>query len=320
LKLKGRILYDTSDRHLLRCKITELQRIAPYMETIHPIRSFLELTKPRITLLVLVVAYCGMVMAPGGSPPLELTFFTLLALALASSSSSALNNFVDRHIDVVMERTAGRSLPTGRVKPNQALVMGIIFGACSIVLMAWKVNLLTAGLSAFALLFYVFIYTIWLKRHTEHCTVIGGIAGALPPVMGLTAVTGEIGLTALVMFAILFVWQPPHFWALAMIKKEEYRKAGIPMLPVVKGEGSTKRQMLFYTIVLFPTALTPWFFDISGTLYLILAILMNLIYLGWTIIYVKRPFNPDSSRKLFLFSILYIAVIFTALLLDRQIQ
>ena len=290
------------------------------MENVHPIRSFYELTKPRITLLVLVVAYCGMVMAPGGTPPLELTFFTLLALGLASSSSSVLNNYIDRHIDTVMERTAGRSLPTGRVAPRHALVLGIIFGACSVILMAWKVNLLTAGLSAFALLFYVFIYTIWLKRHTEHCTVIGGVAGALPPVMGLTAVTGELGLTALVMFAILFVWQPPHFWALAMIKKEEYRKAGIPMLPVVKGERATKNQMLFYTVVLFPTALTPWFLDISGTLFLSISIAMNLIYLGWTLVYVKRPFNPASSRKLFLFSILYISVIFTALLLDRTIQ
>jgi len=310
----------TRQHHLSHCKITELKTIPGPMEGTHPIRSFLELTKPRITLLVLVVAYCGMVMAPGGSPPLELTFFTLLALALASSSSSVLNNFVDRHIDVVMDRTAGRSLPTGRVQPRHALIFGIISGASAVILMAWKVNLLTAGLSAFALLFYVFIYTIWLKRHTEHCTVIGGIAGALPPVMGLTAVTGEIGLTALVMFAILFVWQPPHFWALAMIKKEEYRLAGIPMLPVVKGEGPTKRQMLYYTIVLFPTALTPWFFDISGQLYLALAIIMNIIYLGWTVVYVSRPFNPVSSRKLFFFSILYIAVIFTALLLDRQIQ
>lgn len=290
------------------------------MQGTNPILSFLELTKPRITLLVLVVAYCGMVMAPGGTPPLELTFFTLLALALASSSSSVLNNFIDRHIDHVMERTAKRSLPTGRVQPKHALIMGVIFGASAVILMAWKVNLLTAGLSGFALLFYVFIYTIWLKRQTEHCTVIGGIAGALPPVMGLTAVTGEIGLTALVMFAILFVWQPPHFWALAMIKKEEYRAAGIPMLPVVKGEGATKNQMLWYTVILFPTALTPWFFEISGTLYLVIATIMNLIYLGWTIVYVKQPFEPASSRKLFLFSILYISVIFTALLLDRTIQ
>jgi len=289
------------------------------MVNAHPIRSFYELTKPRITVLVLVVGYCGMVMAPGGAPPLELTFFTLLALALASSSSSVLNNYIDRHIDTVMDRTAQRSLPTGRVQPGQALVLGIVLGGSSVVLMATKVNLLTAGLSAFAILFYIFVYTIWLKRHSEHCTVVGGIAGALPPVMGLTAVTGEIGLTALVMFAILFVWQPPHFWALAMIKKEEYRLAGIPMLPVVKGEEATKRQMLIYTVVLFPTALAPWLLGISGSFYLSMAIVMNLIYLGWTLIYVNRPFNPQSSRKLFLFSILYIAVIFTALLLDRKI-
>lgn len=286
----------------------------------HLLQSYFQLTKPRITLLVLVVSYSGMYMAEGRAPDMALAFFTLLGLALASSSSSTLNNFIDRGIDDIMERTRNRSLPRGRVQPGIALVMGLMLGASSLVVLAWKVNLLTAGLSAFALLSYIFIYTLWLKRSSEHCTVVGGVAGALPPVMGLTAVTGSLNMTALVLFVILFIWQPPHFWALAMIKREEYRLAGIPMLPVVKGEAETKRQMLIYTVLLVPATLLPYLLNMCGEIYLSAAIVMNLIYLGWTLHYVRTSFDPVRSRQLFLFSILYISVIYGTMLFDSSIS
>jgi protoheme IX farnesyltransferase len=285
----------------------------------YPARELYQLTKPKITLLVLIVSYCGMYMAEGKTPDPVLAFFTLLGLGLASSSSSVLNNYIDRGIDNIMERTQKRGLPTGKVQPSHALALGLVTGLSSTAILAWQVNYLTASLSSFAILAYIFIYTIWLKRTSEHCTVIGGVAGALPPVMGLTAVTGEINAAAVIMFVILFLWQPPHFWALALIRAEEYRAAGIPMLPVVKGPEETKRQMLYYTIALAPTSLLPWFFNISGAFYLASAVLLSSIYLGWTILFIRAPFDPKASRKLFLFSILYISLIYSLMVINCHI-
>lgn len=247
---------------------------------------------------------------------MELIFFTLLGLALASSSSSSLNNYIDRGIDLIMDRTQKRALPQQRVNPRHALFMGIIMGLSSFVILFWKVNLLTASLSSFALCGYILIYTIWLKRTSEHCTVIGGVAGALPPVMGLTAVNNEIGLVAWVMFAILFIWQPPHFWALALMRADEYRRAGIPMLPVAKGPEETKKQMLIYTIILMPCSLMPWYFGMSGHIFLTIAIVLGIVYLGWTIHFIRSEFSPQASRKLFLFSIFYIAALYSAMIFD----
>jgi len=255
-------------------------------------------------------------MAQAKMPDFELVFFTLLGLALASSSSSSLNNYIDRGIDLIMDRTQKRALPQKRVIPKHALVMGVLMGLSSFVVLSWKVNLLTASLSSFALVAYILIYTIWLKRTSEHCTVIGGVAGALPPVMGLTAVNNEIGIVALVMFAILFLWQPPHFWALALMRADEYKRAGIPMLPVVKGPEVTKQQMLIYTLILVPCSLSPWYFGMSGTTFLIAAIVLGLVYLGWTIHFIRTEFTPQASRRLFLFSIFYIAALYSAMIFD----
>ena len=255
-------------------------------------------------------------MAQGRSPDVSLTIVTLIGVGLASGASSILNNYIDRGIDGIMERTQARSLPTGKVLPRQALGLGVLCGLTSFVLLAWKVNLLTAGLSTFALLAYIFIYTIWLKRTTEHNTVIGGAAGALPPVMGIAAVNNDIGVTAVVLFVVLFIWQPPHFWALALIRAEEYRAAGIPMLPVVRGQDYTKRQMLYYTIALVPASALPWLFNICGGIYLVGSLVLGFVYLGWTISFVRRPFNPIESRRLFLFSILYITAIYGLMFAD----
>jgi protoheme IX farnesyltransferase len=165
----------------------------------------------------------------------------------------------------------------------------------------------------------LFVYTIWLKRTTEHNTVIGGIAGALPPVMGIAAVNNDLGATALVLFVVLFIWQPPHFWALALIRAEEYRMAGIPMLPVVKGPENTKKQMLYYTVALVPASTLPWVFGICGDVYLWSTLALGAVYLGWTISFVRRPFNPIESRRLFLFSIFYITAVYSLMFVDCQI-
>jgi protoheme IX farnesyltransferase len=288
--------------------------------TLQQAHHYYQLAKPKILLLVLIVSYCGMYMAEGRAPDLDLALFTLIGLGFASIASSSLNNYVDRGIDGIMERTKERSLPKGLVAPHFALGLGIFCAIASIVILAWKVNLLTAGLNVLAIFTYIFIYTIWLKRTSEHCTVIGGIAGALPPVMGLTAVTGEINTAAWIMFIILFLWQPPHFWALALIRSDEYRLAGIPMLPVVKGPEVTKQQMLYYTIALAPASLLPWLYNICGLFYLVSAAILSSIYLVWTIIFIRAPFDPKAARKLFLYTILYITLIYTFMLLDCKVS
>lgn len=274
-----------------------------------------ELIKPKIALLVLVTTFSGMWLGHKGMPPLDLVLYTLIGIGLAGGSSSILNNYIDRFRDRLMDRTKDRALPSGKVKPAHALTLGLVMGIFSFVLLALKVNLITAFLALGSILYYVCIYTMWLKRTTTLCTVLGGVAGALPPVMGLTAV-GQFGAPAIILFTILFIWQPPHFWALALIKKEEYRKAGFPILPVVKGEQSTKLHMLIYTILLLPLSLLPYFFNMTGSFYLFSALVLGIIYLGWTVIFIYKPFSNDSARKLFYFSIFYLAALYTILFVD----
>lgn len=277
--------------------------------------ALFELTKPRILLLVLITAFSGMWIGAGGAPELGLTFFTLLGVGLAAASSSALNNYIDRERDKLMARTSRRALPSNRVKPIYALALGLTLAVLSFALLVWQVNLLTAAIALGTICFYVGVYTLWLKPTTPHCTVLGGIAGALPPVMGLAAV-GEMGWAAVILFSILFIWQPPHFWALALVRAEEYRKAGFKILPVVDGMEETKRQMLTYTIFLIPVSLAPYALNLAGPWYLATAIAMGSIYLVWTWRFVRGAFCPRSSRKLFFFSILYLTVVYTMLFVD----
>lgn len=279
------------------------------------IRSFAELTKPRIVLLVLVTAFSGMWLGAGGRPPFELMLFTMLGVGLAAASSSVLNNVIDRKRDRLMERTRQRALPSGRVKPEHALIFGLILGILSCGLLAWKVNLLVAQIALATILFYVLIYTLWLKPTTVHCTVLGGIAGALPPVMGFAAVE-QMGWAAVILFGILFVWQPPHFWALALVRSEEYRNAGFRILPVVEGIEKTKHQMLLYTALLLPVSLAPYFLGICGLWYLLTASVMGLVYLWMTMKFNRNPFSKRAARRLFLFSILYLTTVYTMLFVD----
>src|SRR6185369_6487756 len=221
------------------------------------VADFLQLLKPRVMSLVVFSGIAGMVAAPGHIHPL-LAAVAVLCIAVGAGASGAINMWYDRDIDAIMSRTRGRPIPMGRIDPSEAAGFGAVLAIGSVGLMALAVNLLAAGLPAVAILFYVFVYTIWLKSRTPQNIVIGGAAGAFPPMIGWAAVTGHITLAPIMLFLLIFMWTPPHFWALALFRTGDYAKAGVPMLPVVAGARATKIQMLIYTLILFPIALAPW--------------------------------------------------------------
>lgn len=282
------------------------------------VSDFFELTKPRIALLVLVTTFTGMWLAADGMPSLSLVFCTLLGTGLASSAAGTLNNYVDREVDVLMARTRHRALPAGRVLPQQALLQGLLLTALAFIWLWITVNPLTAALALITIGFYVVIYTIWLKRSSPWCTEIGGVAGALPPLIGWAAVTGSISWPALLLFLILMLWQPPHFWALALIRSEEYRRARLPMLPVVSGERVTKQRMLWYTVALLPATIGMYVFQRVGLAYLVVAVELGVLYLALTIEFVRQPVTTKSARKLFGFSIIYLLLLFTMMFVDSE--
>lgn len=285
-----------------------------------PIRKvladYVSLTKPRITFLVLVTTLAGLWLGARGLPPLELVFFTLLGTGLASASAATLNNFIDRDLDANMERTRGRPLPSGRLRASEALIFGVALGMASFVILGVYVNLMSALLALLAIFVYVGIYTAWLKRTTPLCTVIGGVSGALPPVIGWVAVTRQIDPAALVLFAILFTWQPPHFWALALLRKDEYSEAGLPMLPVVHGPAMTHRQILLYALVLLPVSLMLYPLGVVGEGYLLAASILGLGFVTLAILLLFTPQRARLTRSLFLYSTLYLAVLSVMMLLD----
>lgn len=280
--------------------------------------DFLELCKPRIAVLVLVTTFTGMWLASNGEVAVDLVILTLLGTGLASAASGAFNNFVDREIDKQMARTRMRALPSSRLHPQQALWLGVMLSLWSFAILFYLVNPLTAYLAAGTTFFYVVIYTRWLKRSSPMCTEIGGIAGALPPVIGWAAVTNEVGWPALVMFAIMFVWQPPHFWALALLRVDEYRQAGLPILSVVSGDRATKFRMLLYIVALLPASAAMYWFQLTGLTYLILAIALWGVYLALTIDFARKPITSQGTRRLFGFSILYLLGLFTLIFVDCQ--
>ncbi len=280
--------------------------------------DFIELCKPRIALLVLVTTFTGMWLASNGVVALDLVILTLLGTGLASAASGAFNNYVDREVDKQMARTRTRALPSSRLHPQQALWLGVMLSMWSFAILFYLVNPLTAYLAAGTTFFYVVIYTMWLKRSSPLCTEIGGVAGALPPVIGWAAVTNDIGWPALVMFLIMFIWQPPHFWALALLRAEEYRAAKLPMLPVVSGKRVTKIRMLLYTIALLPASVAMYWLQLVGPTYLILALALGIAYLILTIDFARKPITHQSTRRLFGFSILYLLGLFTLIFADCQ--
>ena len=282
--------------------------------------DYYELAKPRIALLVLVTTFVGMWVASNGSANLSLIFFTLLGTGLASAASGALNNYIDRDIDRHMARTRNRALPAGRVSPHHALWFAFILTISAFLILNYIVNALTAWLTMLTIFFYVVVYTSWLKRNSSLCTEIGGVAGAIPPVIGWTAVSNEITWPAVLLFLIIFLWQPPHFWALALVRANEYRQAKIPMLPVVSGVRPTKLRMLIYTAALLPATAAMYWHGLLGLPLFVASLAIGLAYLILTIDFARRPVTIKSARRLFGFSILYLLGIFILIFADSQLN
>ncbi len=245
-------------------------------------------------------------------------FTALLCIAVGAGAAGALNMWYDADIDAVMTRTARRPVPMGRVQPGEALAFGLTLAVFAVVVLGLLVNVLAAALLAFTIFFYVVIYTIWLKRSTPQNIVIGGAAGAFPPMIGWAAVTGSLSLEPLLLFMIIFFWTPPHFWALALYRTEDYARAGIPMLPVVAGDANTRRQILLYTLILVPLGVAPWPLGYAGALYGVTAIVTGaiMVVLAWQVLRERRP-AERASRNLFAFSILYLFLLFAVLLVER---
>lgn len=281
-------------------------------------RDYVELLKPRVMALVVFSGVVGLIIAPGSIHPV-LGFTAILCIAVAAGGSAAVNMWYDRDIDAIMTRTRNRPLPQGRIEPSAALEFGCVLIALSVLMMALAINALAAGLLAAAAAFYVFVYTMWLKRRTPWNIVVGGAAGAFPPLIGWVAVTGQITWSALILFLLIFFWTPPHFWALALYRNDDYRRAGIPMLPVVAGERRTKIEMLVYTVILFPLSLTPALAGIAGSIYLGGAAVLSGLFV-FCAVRVLRDKTYRAARRMFGFSIFYLTSILTLLLVDRVFQ
>ena len=279
--------------------------------------DYIALLKPRVMSLVIFTAFVGYVLAPGALHPV-LGAIAILAVAVGAGASGAINMWYDRDIDAVMARTKGRPIPAGRVNADEALAFGVVLSIGSVVVMGLAVNWLAAGLLALTIGYYVFFYTMWLKRRTPQNIVVGGAAGAFPPMIGWAAATGEVSIESLVLFAIIFMWTPPHFWALALYRSGDYRAAGVPMLPVVAGRAETRRQIVIYSVLLAPLGVAPWWLGFAGPFYgSVAAVLGGVFLLG--AVRVWRDDQERHCRQLFGFSILYLFAIFAMLLVDRGI-
>jgi protoheme IX farnesyltransferase len=287
------------------------------VETILDWRDYYELTKPRVVMLIVFTAIVGMFLAVPGWPGAVPLFFGTLGIGLAASSAAVFNHILDARIDIHMLRTRGRPLPQGRVSERGALGFASTLGVISMIMLWFVVNPLTAILTFASLIGYAVIYTVYLKRATPQNIVIGGAAGAAPPVLGWTAVTGEVHSSALLLFLIIFVWTPPHFWALAIARKEEYAKVGIPMLPVTHGEAYTRINILFYTILLVLITIIPYLTGMSGLIYLTTALVLDAVYMYYSIQMWRDPDDLELPMKSFKFSISYLGFLFAALLIDH---
>jgi len=280
------------------------------------VRDYISLLKPRVMSLVVFTGFCGMLMAPGAKAlhPF-LAVIAVFCIALAAGAAGAINMWYDRDIDALMKRTKLRALPQGRMQPDDALAFGVVLTILSVMLMGLALNWVAAALLAAASLFYVFIYTIWLKRRTPQNIVIGGAAGAFPPMIGWAAVTGGISIESVLLFSLIFFWTPPHFWALALFRNTDYKRAGVPMLPVIAGSQATKKQMLAYTFIVCLLALAPYLLHMGGLFYLATATVLNVLFLRCAI----RVFRADEddhkpARQMFAFSIFYLFGLFAALM------
>jgi protoheme IX farnesyltransferase len=283
-------------------------------------RDFLALTKPRVMTLVVFTGLCGMLAAPAAIHPV-IGFTAILCIALGAGASGALNMWYEADLDALMKRTAARPLPAGRMSRDEALHFGVGLAAFSVLLMGLAVNALAAGILLGSILFYVLVYTVWLKRRTPQNIVIGGAAGAFPPLIGWAAATGRIELLPVLLFALVFLWTPPHFWALALFVRSDYAAAGVPMLPVVAGARVTRVQILLYSLPMAAVAVTPWALGMTGPVYGIAALALSGLFVALA---ARVAFNTEADparmkpeRRLFAFSILYLFGLFGVLVVDR---
>jgi len=278
-------------------------------------RDFFTLLKPRVMSLVIFTAFVGLVLAPGEIHPI-LAFTAILCVAVGAGASGCLNMWYDADIDAVMKRTRNRPVPAGRVSPGEALGFGIALSVASVALMGLVVNLVAAALLALTIAFYLFVYTMWLKRRTPQNIVIGGAAGAFPPMIGWAAVTGTVSIESVLLFAIIFMWTPPHFWALSLFVSKDYEDAGVPMLPVVAGEKETRRQILYYSVILAPLGVAPWMLGMLGPVYGWSATLLGALFLGGAV-QVWRDSGVASAKRLFAYSIFYLLFLFIMMVVDH---
>ncbi len=283
-------------------------------------RDFYELTKPRVVMLIVFTAVVGMFLAVPGWPGLQALVFGTLGIGLAASSAAVYNHLLDARIDIHMLRTRGRPLPDGRLSERSAFTFATILCVLSMLVLWFLVNPLTAILTFSSLIGYAVIYTVWLKRATPQNIVIGGAAGAAPPVLGWAAVTNEVSAAALLLFLIIFTWTPPHFWALAIARKEDYAKVGIPMLPVTHGEDFTRLNILLYTILMLVVTIVPYLIGMSGLIYLVAAVGSGAYFLYYAIEMMRRKDDPVLPMRTFKYSITYLAILFGALLVDHYLM
>ncbi|MEA1014044.1 heme o synthase [Sphingosinicella sp. LY1275] len=283
-------------------------------------RDFLALTKPRVMTLVVFTGLCGLLAAPAAIHPV-LAFTAILCIALGAGAAAALNQWYEADIDALMRRTANRPLPAGRMDRQSALHFGVGLGVFSVLLMGVATNWLAATVLAVSILFYVLVYTVWLKRRTPQNIVIGGAAGAFPPVIGWAAVTGDVTLLPLLLFTLIFLWTPPHFWALSLFVRTDYANAGVPMLPVVSGPTVTRQQIALYTLPMAAAAVAPWPLGLAGGIYGVSAVCLSLAFVVMSLqVLANRATEPAGmkpEKRLFAYSIVYLFAVFGALVLDR---
>jgi len=288
--------------------------------TIHYIKALFELMKPRVMSLAIFTCVVGFLIAPFKSVDYLYAILSITAVALGSGAAGSLNCWYEADVDKVMSRTCLRPIPTGKLTKNEALIFGIVSSFVSVVVLYFFSNLMAASLLALTILFYVFVYTIWLKRKTSQNIVIGGAAGALPPVIGWAIATGNVSIEPIILFLIIFVWTPSHFWALSLFKSEDYKKANIPMLPVTSGVETTKKNIFAYSILLFPVAVAPYYLKFLGIIYLLFSLTLSAyyIFICYKLLKTKDKKSEKSiSKQIFAFSILYLFSIFISILVDK---
>jgi protoheme IX farnesyltransferase len=295
---------------------------APVQPSLAGVEDFIALMKPRVMSLVVFTALVGMVVAPGHLHPV-LGLASLLCIAIGAGASGALNMWYDADIDAVMSRTRSRPIPAGKVAPGEALGFGMTLAIGAVLMLGLVANWLAAGLLAFTIFFYVAVYTVWLKRATPQNIVIGGAAGAFPPMIGWAAATGHIGIESILLFLIIFFWTPPHFWALALIRSDDYARAGVPMLPVVAGRDETRRQIVIYSALLAPLGVAPWLMGFAGMAYAAASIAGGAAFfaLAWRVLWAGDGEGAAPAQKaLFGFSIVYLFALFAVLLIENRVH